>query len=102
MNSISHIDLPPECKTYKILNETSRNRNYGLDDEAYCDNSLNNNVNSYWNGNSYIDLYDWYRMMPPAGTIIPEGVVPENKCGTCGSGWMNGIHPTGVSESTVG
>ena len=96
MNSISHIDLPPECKTYKILNETSRNRNYGLDDEAYCDNSLNYN--------SITDIYlnDWYRMMPPAGTIIPEGVVPENMCGTCGSGWMNGIHPTGVSESTVG
>ena len=41
-------------------------------------------------------------MMPPAGTIIPEGVVPENMCGTCGSGWMTGIHPTGVSESMVG
>ena len=87
MNSISHIDLPPKCNNYKILNETSRNRNYGLGDEAYCDSS---------------SLNGWYRMMPPAGTIIPEGVVPENMCGTCGSGWMNGIHPTGVSESTVG
>ena len=37
-------------------------------------------------------------MMPPAGTMIPEGVVPSSFCGTHGTGWMNGVHPTTIGE----
>ena len=37
-------------------------------------------------------------MMQPAGTKIPEGVVPSRKCGTLAPGWMNGQHPTEIGE----
>ena len=40
-------------------------------------------------------------MMPPAGTMIPEGVVPSSFCGTHGTGWMNGVHPTTLGEQVV-
>ena len=33
-------------------------------------------------------------MMEPAGTKIPEEAPPTNKCGTWGTGWLNGDHPT--------
>ena len=37
-------------------------------------------------------------MMPPAGTMIPEEVVPKGRCGTHATGWMNGVHPTTLGE----
>ena len=36
--------------------------------------------------------------MHPAGTKIPEEVVPRYKCGTNVPGWMNGQHPTAFGE----
>ena len=38
-------------------------------------------------------------MMPPAGTMIPEEVVPMSKCGSHMTGWMNGVHPTDLGEN---
>ena len=70
------------CNHYSILNEASRNQAYGKDE--YCDNNFNGSV--------------WYRMMSPAGTMIPEQVVPQYKCGTHATGWMNGVHPTTLGE----
>ena len=37
--------------------------------------------------------------MPPAGTMIPEEVVPKYKCGSAMTGWMNGVHPTNLGEN---
>ena len=37
--------------------------------------------------------------MPPAGTMIPEEVVPMSKCGSHMTGWMNGVHPTDLGEN---
>ena len=37
-------------------------------------------------------------MMPPAGTMIPEKVVPTGMCGTHAPGWMNGVHPRKLGE----
>ena len=37
-------------------------------------------------------------MMPPAGTMIPEKVVPTGMCGTHAPGWMNGVHPRTLGE----
>ena len=37
-------------------------------------------------------------MIAPAGTMIPEEVVPINMCGTSATGWMNGAHPTTLGE----
>ena len=42
----------------------------------------------------------WYRIMQPAGHIIPEKPPLEWYCGAYIPGWMNGIHPSqpGASE----
>ena len=37
-------------------------------------------------------------MIAPAGTMIPEEVVPINMCGTSATGWMNGAHPTTLGD----
>ena len=79
--------LPQQCENYAILNEPSRNRNYDYPSIIYYDR-----VDAEFNGNV------WYRMMQPAGTKIPEGVVPSLKCGTRVTGWMNGQHPTEIGE----
>ncbi|XP_071976711.1 uromodulin-like isoform X2 [Engystomops pustulosus] len=35
----------------------------------------------------------WYRFTGTGGTRLPETCVPENKCGTEASMWLNGSHP---------
>ncbi|XP_069841009.1 uromodulin-like [Dendropsophus ebraccatus] len=35
----------------------------------------------------------WYRFTGSGGIRLPESCVPENKCGTEASMWMNGSHP---------
>lgn len=35
----------------------------------------------------------WYRFTGSGGIQLPESCVPENKCGTEASMWMNGSHP---------
>ena len=68
-----------------ILNEETRNTGYSGHSSMTCDDSFSDNI--------------WYRMMPPAGTMIPEEVVPTYKCGSAGTGWMNGTHPTNHGEN---
>ena len=79
---MTYLLASPQCTNYEILNEASRNRNHDYANK--CDKSLNGNV--------------WYRMKHPAGTKIPEEVVPMYKCGTHVTGWMNGQHPTVIGE----
>ena len=43
----------------------------------------------------------WYRMMEPAGTMIPEEPPRENYCGTDATGWLNGSHPNQIGEKVV-
>ena len=92
INSFYLLDsLPQQCESYEILNEASRNRNN--DFLSLADSVLAGiKVDNEFNGNV------WYRMMQPAGTKIPEGVVPSLKCGTSATGWMNGQHPTAIGE----
>ena len=80
------LGLPPQCKNYNILNEASRNRNNSLNVPTYCDKDAG------FSGSV------WYRMMPPAGIIIPEDIVPKKMCGTNAPGWMNGAHPISRGE----
>jgi len=35
----------------------------------------------------------WYRMMPPAGQVIPETSLKTDHCGTALPGWIRGSHP---------
>ena len=61
-------ELPAECAEYLILDHPTRNIHHGA--EVYSD--AENNCISYvtspdWQGGNY-----WYRMLPPAGVVIPQ------------------------------
>ena len=70
-----------------ILNEETRNTGYSGHSSSTCDNSLDDSI--------------WYRMMPPAGTMIPEEVVSQYRCGSNMVGWMEGVHPKILGENVV-
>ena len=73
-----------ECFDYKWLRESNRNQKYSRR-EWKCDSSL---------------VTGWYRFGGGAGTKIPTSCVLYPRCGTSGSGWMNGVHPT-VTDGKV-
>ena len=89
------------CGNYKILNDPKRNANYKtVESVPFCDSTTSSWApkSADWKGKS------WYRFQFPAGTRIPEYVVPHIHCGTYATGWLNGTHPTeygNVSEATV-
>ena len=45
-------------------------------------------------------LSGWYRFGGGAGTKMPTSCVSIARCGTYGTGWMNGAHPT-VADGKV-
>ena len=89
-----HIDLCEDIN-YNILNDATRNENYGsgqfTDDEGY---SYDQNISPDWKGEG------WYQFQSPAGDKMTENVMERYQCGTSVSGWLNGTHPT-YDEETV-
>ena len=73
---------------YFILNDDTRNVNYGHVSYGFFDNSGYGNTSPDWHGSN------WYRMVSPAGTMIPESVIESYHCNTYRTGWLNGVHPT--------
>ena len=69
--------LHKACFGYTWLKESNRNQKYS--------GSINNCDSS---------LSGWYRFGGGAGTKIATSCVPEERCGTHATGWMNGGHPT--------
>ena len=52
-------------------------------------------TNGYWGDNRLHDKWlgpGWYRMLPPAGTRIPEQHAGYPYCGTSASGYLKGSH----------
>ena len=88
--------LPELCNenTYLTLDEPTRNMNYGQDDVRYCDYSGYGTTSPDWQGPN------WYRMIGPAGSKIPETYVDPKHCNTGAPGWLNGTHPT-IQYETV-
>ena len=76
---------------YKILNDQYRNAEKGGYADL-CDVETTWTKSPDWHGPG------WYRMMEPAGTVIPENPVDVNQCGTYSPGWLNGTHPEAVGE----
>ena len=77
---------------YQILDDPLRNaENGGYAD--LCDVETTWTKAPDWHGPG------WYRMMEPAGTIIPENPVNVNSCGTYSPGWLNGTHPKTEGET---
>ena len=83
--------------TYYILNDAKRNRNYNNDDgfaSPSCDDSTEEGD---WKG----DVNSWYRFEEPAGTQMADSIVPERRCGTYSTGWLNGAHPAVLGENVI-
>ena len=72
-----------ECFGYSWLRESNRNWRYSPR-EYNCDSGLSG----------------WYRFGGGAGVKMPTSCVPKERCGTSGTGWINGAHPT-VAQGKV-
>ena len=72
-----------ECKNYNVLNEPERNIQNS--EGVYCDKPGAGNMFTNWRGSA------WYRIIPPAGTRIPESPIAYTQCGTSGSGHIQGV-----------
>ena len=83
--------ISAECLEYEILDDATRNFEYG--DGIYCDDSIDSDTSPDWKGPG------WYRMMSPAGTKMLEVTIPDYKCGTHATGWLNGTHPDLLGET---
>ena len=92
---------PPQCNSYLVLDDDTRNVN-GTIERKFCDMTPASNggtVSPDWQGGDR-----WYRMLPPAGTVIPESIPKPRTCGTSAAGWLMERHPehAGVTkEATV-
>ena len=70
--------FPLECLNYtSITNDNERKKTY-VTTTAQCDNNL----------------LGWHRFEAATGTKMPTSCVPQNRCNTHASGWLNGTHPT--------
>ena len=89
----------PECTSYTVLSDETRSVNHGdgikLGSQAqgkrYCDHTGGYSMtltSPGWVGPA------WYRFTMPAGTRIPESSPGELNCGTRGTGFLSGVHPT--------
>ena len=71
------------CSGYQWLNESNRNQEYSKR-ESNCDDGLSG----------------WYRFGGGAGVKMATSCVPQFRCGTSLTGWMNGTLPT-VADGNV-
>jgi hypothetical protein len=80
--------LPSECSHYDVLDEPWRNVSVTNDgNNAYCDQSAMSP--------------GWKRFSDSIGGAMPENCpYSDNLCGTHAPGWLNGIHPSTVGETT--
>ena len=90
-------ELPPQCNAYLILADATRNVNHGFEYNGdhyndWCDYRTSPD----WQGSN-----NWYRMMPPAGVVIPETPIGLEHCGTGLPGWIQGSHPANEGEQVT-
>ena len=69
--------LAVECTTYTSLTSGDPKTTYRTTKSRKCHDKLNG----------------WYRFLGAAGTKMPASCPPVLRCGTVGSGWLNGGHP---------
>jgi len=73
------------CTNYTVLSEADRAQGNVEPPHDRDDRSL---------------VTGWYRFQGAAGDQMSDKCVPEYRCGTRASGWLNGAHPT-VAEGVV-
>ena len=76
------------CNDYHVLNDPTRNMEFGFLNTFSDDtNDDNYRTSPDWHGPG------WYRFGMPAGNTIPEEPVENKHCNTLATGWLNGNHP---------
>ena len=93
-----------ECSEYQVLDSKTRNsksshRTNYFQDKLGCEEFLMSYpATSDWKGPG------WYRLLPPAWTVIPESSPGEHHYGVWFTGWVRGQHPVRpgqVSNTTI-
>ena len=81
LSKISSFFAADPCHHYSNLSEANRNTKHetSSSSKVFCDKPLADG---------------WYRFVGAAGTKMPTRRVPENRCGTVRSSWLDGEHPT--------
>ena len=74
-----------ECQNYQSLNSADRKVSHVMVSSPQCDTGLGPG---------------WFRFQGAAGTRMPTACTPIDRCGTHGTGWLNGGHPT-VADGNV-
>ena len=54
----------------------------------YCDRQNETAVSTMWIGSNY------YRFLPPAGSMMPVAPTAQYSCGSRAPVWLNGQHPS--------
>ena len=93
-----------ECRRYTVLNDAGRRTSQGssVRGKYQCDTTNPKDLNSIknvlrspgWVGPA------WFRFTYPAGTRIPESSPGPWHCGTYGTGWLSGRHPSSLWSSS--
>lgn len=78
------------CLNYNELNSPTRRSSYAIKSPRYCDTIIRRD----WKSTG------WYRITGEAGTKLIDSPVDDSHCGTYGTGWLSGGHPT-VAEGEV-
>ena len=78
------------CLNYNELNSPTRRSSYAIKSPRYCDTVIRRD----WKSTG------WYRITGEAGTKLIDSPVDDSHCGTYGTGWLSGGHPT-VAEGEV-
>merc|ERR1711970_636533 len=92
--------MPAQCTDYLILDDSTRHISYGKG--HYCDDNYGDH---WWDDDTAPDWQNgtnWYRILPPAGRVIPDVSPDWHHCGTTATGWFKGSHPLGVGETKNG
>ena len=89
MNFFTDDQDDTSCNDYHVLNDHTRNLDYGIDGAGFCDDTdpLYADTSPDWHGPG------WYRLGMPAGNTILEEPVEDSHCNTQATGWLNGNHP---------
>ncbi len=81
MDRVSAQHLPPQCASYTI--NTDSTRNIATANGTICDGTIFSN-----------EFPTWVRFESPAGTIIPRSAPAANRCSTQGTGWISTAYPS--------
>lgn len=78
---VTSVSLPSECSSYTSNSDSTRHFTYTAN-TTLCDNTSPFGASSVW-----------IRFTGGAGTMLANGAVPMNRCGTTTTGYYNGTLP---------